>query len=145
MAFLFSYVSAIADQGWLLELIKFTDEVATGDLTRVVVRDNGSQIGDIQEALGKMLASFRATINRIEVAADELRDAAGEMAHTSDEAGHAIGEVAQAISSISEGASHQVDLVTQTSSVVGEIERSVREAAEHATTRIRAERRDRSC
>lgn len=132
-AFAMSYVSSKLTQGWLRVLIKFTDEVATGDLTRVVVRDNGSQIGDIQEALGKMLASFRATINRIEIAANDLRDAAGEMAHTSDEAGHAIGEVAQAISSISEGASHQVDLVTQTSSVVGEIERSVRAAAEHAS------------
>lgn len=133
MAFFFSYISSKLTKGWLEVLIKFTDEVATGDLTRVVVRDNGSQIGDIQEALGKMLASFRATINRIEVAANDLRDAAGEMAHTSDEAGHAIGEVAQAISSISEGASHQVDLVTQTSGVVGEIERSVRAAAEHAS------------
>ena len=46
------------------------------------------------------------------------------MAHTSDEAGNAIGEVAQAISAISEGASHQVDLVSQSSDLVAEIEGS---------------------
>jgi methyl-accepting chemotaxis protein len=125
-------MSTTLTRNWLRALVKMTDEIADGDLSRNVVRDNGSHIGDIQEAIGKMAASFRATINRIEQAASELRDAAGEMVHTSDEAGHAIGEVAQSISAISEGAAHQVDLVTHTSDVVGEIERSVRDAADHA-------------
>ena len=105
--------STTLTRNWLLQLVKMTDEIADGDLSREIVRDNGSHIGDMQEAIGKMTASFRATINRIELAAAELRDAAAEMAHTSDEAGHAIGEVAQSISAISEGASHQVDLVTR--------------------------------
>ena len=109
-----------------------TQRAAEGDLSHDIRRDNESQIGDIQEALGKMIASFRATIHRIEAAADELREAADEMAHTSDEAGHAIGEVAQSISAISEGAAHQVDLVTRTGEVVAEIETAVRGAAEHA-------------
>ncbi|HEV7918542.1 MAG TPA: methyl-accepting chemotaxis protein [Solirubrobacterales bacterium] len=125
-------ISAKVSSIWLKDIAKFTGEAASGDLSRVIVRDNKSQAGDIQEALGKMLASFRATISRIEVAADELREAAGEMAHTSDEAGHAIGEVAQAISAISEGAAHQVELVTRTSDVVANIEHAVRDAAEHA-------------
>jgi methyl-accepting chemotaxis protein len=124
--------STTLTRNWLLQLVKMTDEIADGDLSREIVRDNGSHIGDMQEAIGKMTASFRATINRIELAAAELRDAAAEMVHTSDEAGNAIGEVAQSISAISEGASHQVDLVTHTSDVVGEIERSVRDAADHA-------------
>ncbi len=132
IAFGFSYLASSLARQWLRALIRFTDEVAEGDLTRVVVRDNASQVGDIQEALGKMLASFRATINRIEVAANDLRGAAGEMAHTSDDAGRSIGEVAQSISSISEGASHQVGLISATSDVVGEIERSVVAAADHA-------------
>jgi methyl-accepting chemotaxis protein len=127
-----SYVMSKLGSMWLQRLTAQTRRVATGDLTIDIERDNDSQIGDIQEALGKMLASFRATINRIELAANELRDAAGEMAHTSDEAGHAIGEVAQAVSAISEGAAHQVQLVTDTSHVVGEIEISVRSAAEHS-------------
>jgi methyl-accepting chemotaxis protein len=117
---------------WLTDLSKITDEIAEGDLTREVVRDNGSQIGDMQEAIGKMTASFRATIGRIEAAAADLSEAAGEMVRTSDEAGNAIGEVAQSISTISEGAAHQVDLVTQTAKVVESIEQSVNEAAEHA-------------
>ncbi|MFY9488538.1 MAG: methyl-accepting chemotaxis protein [Solirubrobacterales bacterium] len=118
---------------WLNQLVKFTGEAADGDLTRDIVRNNDSQIGDIQEALGKMLSSFRATINRIELAANELQTAASEMAQTSDEAGHAIGEVAQAVSSISEGAAHQVDLITRTGDVVADIEHAVRDATEHAT------------
>lgn len=127
-----SYVISKLSVLWLRRLTAQTIRVATGDLTIDIERDNDSQIGDIQEALGKMLASFRATVNRIELAANELRDAAGEMAHTSDEAGHAIGEVAQAVSAISEGAAHQVQLVTDTSEVVGDIEISVRSAAEHS-------------
>ncbi|MFY9265001.1 MAG: methyl-accepting chemotaxis protein, partial [Solirubrobacterales bacterium] len=127
-----AYVVATLTAHRLRDLVRLTDEAAAGDLSRDIVRDNSGQIGDIQEALGKMIASFRATIDRIELAAIELRAAAGEMVHTSDEAGHAIGEVAQAISSISEGAAHQVDLVTRTSDVVADIETAVRDAAEHA-------------
>ena len=127
-----TYVAVSISVGWLRKLQQFTDEAAAGDLTRDVVRDNNSQLGDVQEAIGKLIASFRATIGRIELAAVELKDAAAEMARTSDEAGNAIGEVAQSVSSISEGASHQVGLVTKTSEVVNDIERSVREAAEHA-------------
>lgn len=125
-------MSTTLTRNWLRSLTKMTDEIADGDLSREIVRDNDSHIGDLQEAIGKMTASFRATINRIELAAAELRDAAGEMVSTSDEAGNAIGEVAQSISAISEGAAHQVDLVTHTSDVVGEIERSVQDAADHA-------------
>lgn len=117
---------------WLNHLSAAALRAANGDLSHDIWRNNKSQVGDLQEAIGKMLASFRATITRIEAAAEELREAAQDMAHTSDEAGHAIGEVAQAISSISEGAAHQVELVTKTSHVVAEIESSVRGAAEHA-------------
>ncbi|MFY9488541.1 MAG: methyl-accepting chemotaxis protein [Solirubrobacterales bacterium] len=128
-----AYVSSSLATAWLRDLVRFTDEAASGDLTRVIERDNETQIGDVQEALGKMLASFSATIRRIELAADELNGAASEMAHTSDEAGHAIGEVAQAVSSISEGAAHQVDLVTRTSDVVAEIETAITDAASTAS------------
>lgn len=131
-AILTSYAISKLSTVWLRRLTEQTREVASGDLTVEIVRDNNSQIGDIQEALGKMVASFRATIRRIELAADDLRTASGEMTHISDEAGHAISEVAQSISSISEGAAHQVQLVTDTSNVVGEIEMSVRSAAEHS-------------
>ena len=127
-----TYLASALSRNWFQTLISYTDDVAKGDLSRDIVRDNGSQIGDIQEAIGKMVASFRATIMRIEQAAIELRAAAGEMADTSDSAGEAIGEVAQAVSSISTGAAHQVDLVTHTSDVVGEIELSVRATAAHA-------------
>ena len=125
-------LSTTLTKNWLSNLVMITDEIAGGDLTREIVRDNGSHIGDIQEAIGKMTASFRATIGRIEQAANELRGAAAEMVGTSDEAGNAIGEVAQAISSISEGAAHQVDLVSSTADVVEEIEKAVRDTAEHA-------------
>ncbi len=132
VALISTRMSTTLSQNWLRALTKMTDEIADGDLSREIVRDNDSHIGDLQESIGKMTASFRATINRIELAAGDLRDAAGEMVDTSDEAGNAIGEVAQSISAISEGAAHQVDLVTHTSEVVGEIERSVQDAAEHA-------------
>ena len=118
---------------WLRRLTAQVKQVSDRDLDVVIVRDNASQIGDIQEAIGKMVASFRATIIRIEQAADDLRDASGEMTGISDEAGSAIGEVAHAVHSISQGAGQQVELVMQTSVLVGEIEQAVRSAAEHAT------------
>jgi methyl-accepting chemotaxis protein len=54
------------------------------------------------------------------------------MAETSDSSGRAIGEVAQSISSISEGASHQVQLITEASGVVAQIETAVVETARNA-------------
>lgn len=127
-----TYMVVAVAADWLNHLVKITNRVADGDLTQRVERNNNSQLGDIQEAIGKLIVSFQTTIMRIEVAAVELKDAAGEMAHTSDEAGHAIGEVAHSVSAISEGASQQVDLVTRTADVVATIEQSVREASEHA-------------
>jgi methyl-accepting chemotaxis protein len=124
--------TAIATQlsvDWLRKLTAQTKRVATGDLTVDIVRDNGSQIGDVQEALGKLVAGFRETIGQIELAASDLQDASGGMASTSDQAGHAINEVAHAVSAISLGAAHQVELVTETSHIVGDIEDSVRSAA----------------
>jgi methyl-accepting chemotaxis protein len=124
-----AWMSAVLAADWITGLADATKRAAEGNLTEVVVRDNKSQVGDIQEATGKLLASFRATISRIETAAGELRDAAAGMAETSEHSGRAIGEVAQSISSISEGAAHQVTLITKTSSVVGDIEKSVVDAA----------------
>ncbi|MGH2905955.1 MAG: methyl-accepting chemotaxis protein, partial [Solirubrobacterales bacterium] len=127
-----AYVASTLTARWIRKMSSQAREVAAGDLTIDIHRDNDSQIGDIQEALGKMLASFSATINRISLAANELNGAAEEMARTSDEAGHAIGEVATAVGSISEGAVHQVELVTGTAEVVGDIEQSVRSTAAHS-------------
>lgn len=117
-------------QIWLEELITATRQIARGDLSVKVVRDNGSQIGDIQESLGKMVAAFSATVERIERSAAELTGAATAMAETSDSSGHAISEVAQSISAISEGAAHQVALITDASGIVAQIENAVGEAAE---------------
>lgn len=124
-----AFVASAISKVWLRDLILFTSEAASRDLRREVQRNNKTQIGDIQEAMAKLLKNFSATIRRIERAGEDLSGAAVDMAKTSDESGRAIGEVAQSISGISEGAAHQVDLVTRTSKVVGDIEQATREAA----------------
>jgi methyl-accepting chemotaxis protein len=105
---------------------------AAGDLTTEIHRDNASQLGDIQEALGKMIASFHATVMRIDQAAVELSDSASEMNGISNEAGDAIGDVSRSVSAISAGAGSQVELIGDTSHEVGEIEQAILEAAAHA-------------
>ena len=133
LAMLSAYAITKLSVVWLRRLTSQVKQISDRDLDIVIERDNASQVGDIQEAIGKMVASFRATIIRIEQAADDLREASGEMTGISDEAGSAIGEVAHAVHSISQGAGHQVELVMTTSNLVSEIEQSVRSAAEHAT------------
>jgi methyl-accepting chemotaxis protein len=125
-------VTAQVAVDWVGSLTNAARRIADGDLGVVIERDNNSQIGDIQESMGKMVASFRATVTRIERAASELTDSATAMAETSDSSGRAIGEVAQSISSISEGASHQVALITEASGVVAQIETAVVETANNA-------------
>jgi methyl-accepting chemotaxis protein len=117
---------------WVGGLTDAARRIAEGDLGVVIERDNNSQVGDIQESMGKMVASFRATVTRIERAASELTESATAMAETSDSSGRAIGEVAQSISSISEGAAHQVALITEASGVVAQIETAVVETARNA-------------
>lgn len=126
-------VTAHVAHTWVNDITAAARKIAGGDLAVSIERDNGSQIGDIQESMGKMIASFRATVTRIERAAAELGVAATEMASTSESSGRAIGEVAQSISSISEGASHQVALITEASGVVGQIESAVVEASHNAS------------
>ena len=125
-------VTAIIATNWVNDLARASQRAAEGHLDQPIERDNDSQVGDIQESISKMLASFRATIQRIERSADELREAAHEMADTSDASGRSIGEVAQSISSISEGAAHQVTLITNAQEVVAQIESAVVEAARNA-------------
>lgn len=118
---------------WVSRLTDSARRIAEGDLGVQIERDNGSQVGDIQESMGKMVASFRATVTRIERAATELTESASAMAETSDSSGRAIGEVAQSISSISEGAAHQVSLITEASGVVAQIESAVVETSRNAS------------
>lgn len=105
---------------------------ATGDLSIEPVVTMGNEYGELQREFGRLVANFRTTITRIDRAAQDLRQASREMSHTSDEAGRAIGEVAQAIGAISEGAAHQVDLVSRSAAHIDSIDRTVRDADEHA-------------
>ena len=118
---------------WLTSLSKLVRRAADGDLTTVILRDNKSQVGDLQEALGKMIGSFNAIVSKIGIAADELRDAAADLSGVTDETGIAIGEVAHSVSTISAGAGHQVELIGATSQEVGSIELAVREVALNAS------------
>ncbi|MBI2692194.1 MAG: hypothetical protein HYX29_09670 [Solirubrobacterales bacterium] len=130
---IFLKVVLIKPTGLLSELLLADARaVAGGDLRPEPHAWFQNEYGDLQASMGRMIGSFRTTVMRIETASVELKQSAAEMAHTSDEAGNAIGEVAQAISAISEGASHQVDLVTRSSYVVAEIEGQIRDTTEHA-------------
>lgn len=117
---------------WLTALSARVRRAADGDLTTAIVRDNKSQVGDVQEALGKMVGSFKATVARIDRAADDLRAASNEMSGITDEAGNAVGEVAHSVAIISIGAGNQVELIAETSGEVGAIESAVTNAARHA-------------
>lgn len=116
---------------WLTALAEKVRRAADGDLTTSIVRDNRSQVGDVQEALGKMVGSFRATVARIDRAAGDLREASAEMSTITDEAGNAIGEVAHSVAIISIGAGNQVELIGETAEEVGAIEEAVSAAARH--------------
>lgn len=128
IAYAISKLSAV----WLTSLADRVQRAADGDLTTVIVRDNKSQVGDLQEALGKMVSSFNATVARIDRAAEDLREASIEMSGITDEAGKAIGEVAHSVAIISIGAGNQVDLIGETVDEVASIEVSVQSAVEYA-------------
>lgn len=128
LAYSISKLSAV----WLEALSERVRRAADGDLTVEILRDNKSQVGDVQEALGKMVGSFNATVTRIDRAAVDLRDASVEMSGITDEAGGAIGEVARSVAVISIGAGNQVDLIAETSDEVASIEVAVQAAVDHA-------------
>ncbi len=114
------------------QMVADAKAAAAGDLTAGSKSMLGNEYGETQEALRRMIESFRNTVARIDGAAKELSAAASEMALTADESGHAVGEVAQAMSSISEGAGHQARLIHEASDVLAEIEVSIRDASEHS-------------
>ncbi len=129
-----SYFSSSSSRGMLAELRALMNEYSSGDLSRRIPRDNKSQIGDIQEAIAALADSFEGIIAQIDEAALDLRQAVGEMSQNTEGAGRAIGDVAGSVSSISEGAAHQVQLVTRTSDLIQEIEDAIRTASDGATS-----------
>lgn len=131
-ALLIAYTVPKLSSVWLVQLSAKVRRAADGDLTTQIARDNKSQIGDIQEALGKMIGSFHATVDRIGRAAEDLREASAEMDGITGEAGHAISDVAQSVSRISFGAGNQVELIGATADEVAAIESAVHEVAGHA-------------
>ncbi len=114
------------------QMIEDMRAAATGDLSIEPRITLGNEYGDLQREFARLMANFRSTIMRIDRAARDLRQLAAEMSHTSDEAGGAIGEVAQAISAISEGASHQVELVSRSAQHIDSIDQAVKDAYEYA-------------
>jgi methyl-accepting chemotaxis protein len=132
LAVFFAYAVSKLSAVWLTDLADRVERAADGDLTTRIVRDNKSQVGDLQEALGKMVSSFNATVARIDRAAEDLREASVEMSGITDEAGRAIGEVAHSVAIISIGAGNQVDLIGETVDEVASIEASVHSAVEYA-------------
>ncbi|MBI5310081.1 MAG: methyl-accepting chemotaxis protein [Actinobacteria bacterium] len=128
-----TWLSTAVSRGPLVRLHNVLGRIAKGDLTPVVVRESKSQVGDIQEAVSKLLAAFNAVIWRIGESAGELRQALDELSQNSESASIAIGDVAQSVSSISEGAAKQVDLVSRAVKGVAEIEQRINLAAEGAS------------
>lgn len=114
------------------KLVDATRAAAGGDLRPEIEINMANEYGHLQDAVRDLFGAFRATVRQIETAAVEMREASAEMAHTSDESGRAIGEVAVAVGAISEGAAHQSSLVTDVSDVMAGIERTIRDASEHA-------------
>ncbi|MFT4049018.1 MAG: methyl-accepting chemotaxis protein [Solirubrobacterales bacterium] len=113
------------------EMVVEMRAAARGDLSVKLEVTMNNEYGDLQREFARLVGNFRGTIERIDVAARELRSASMDMSHTSDEAGGAIGEVAQAIGAISEGAAHQVELVGRSAAHIDSIDQSVRDAHEH--------------
>lgn len=127
-----TYLSTGVSRASLIRIHALLKRVATGDLTVSIKRGSKSQIGDIEDAIARMLESMNSAIRRIDASAEELRDALKALATNSEGASIAIGDVAQTVSSISEGAVEQVDLVTRAVDGVIEIEQRINTAADGA-------------
>lgn len=132
VAIVMTYVSAGHSRGSLVRLAHLIRRIAAGDLSIRIVRENKSQVGDVQEALSDLLASFNHIVREILNVAADLRGALAELAQNSEGASRAVGDVAQSVSSISEGAAHQVGLVTNAADVVAEIEERLNDVADGA-------------
>lgn len=127
-----TFLSSAVSRASLIRVHAALKRIAAGDLTVSIARSSKSQIGDIEDAVARMLRSMNSAIDRIDGAAAELRDALKELAVNSEGASIAIGDVAHSVSSISEGAVRQVDLVTSAVNGVIEIEQRINTAAADA-------------
>ena len=127
-----TFFSTGVSRASLIRIHALLKRVATGDLTVKIERGSKSQIGDIEDAIARMLESMNSAIRRIDVSAEELREALKELSTNSEGASVSIGDVAQTVSSISEGAVEQVDLVTRAVDGVIEIEQRINTASDGA-------------
>ncbi|MDD5447885.1 MAG: methyl-accepting chemotaxis protein [Actinomycetota bacterium] len=102
-------------------LLRFSNLVAKGDLTRNVNVDSDDVIGELANAQNTMVTNLRQTIADIRSSSSEVSGTAEELASSSEEVMASAQEVSSTVEQISKGAESQARAVEETSMAVGEI------------------------
>ncbi|QGG47159.1 methyl-accepting chemotaxis protein [Heliorestis convoluta] len=107
-------------------LLDKIDEVAEqgGDLTQKVTVNSKDEVGQLAEAVNKLLAKLRGIVADVANTANDVSEKAGELSMTSDESSKATEQVATTIGEIAKGNQEVATAVNNSATALGMIQQT---------------------
>lgn len=113
-------------------LVGQVNEVAAGDLTKVVVVEGKDEIADMATSVNNMIASLRNLILQIHTCADQMAASSEELSASSQESAQVSNQVAGSVADIAAGTQQQRSAVEETSAAVEKMSVSIQTAINDA-------------
>ncbi len=113
-------------------LVEQVNQVAAGDLTKMVIVEGKDEIADLATSVNNMSASLRNLILQTHTCADQMAASSEELSASSHESSQASNQVAGSIADIAAGTQQQRSAVEETSAAVEKISVSIQTAIDDA-------------
>ena len=125
----FAFMLARGIAGPVQRLVEGVNQVAGGDLTRVVSVESRDEIGTLAAGFNKMVADLRALVSQVSGLAETLAASSQELTASAEQSAQAAGQVAESITEVATGAGKQLEAVTVTAETVDRMSVGARQIA----------------
>ncbi len=126
---LFAFMMARGIAGPVQRLAEGVNQVASGDLTRLVSVESRDELGTLAAGFNKMVADLRALVTQVSSLAETLAAASQELTASAEQSAQAAGQVAESITEVAAGAGKQLEAVTVTAETVDRMSAGARQIA----------------
>ncbi len=114
------------------ELVIAMDDVAKGDLSKIVSTTANDEIGSLAIGYNKMLEHLKVLIDNVNSSAQRLAEAARSLTMSGEQSSQAVSEVADSIMELTSGAEKQRAAIEDTSNGIGQLAQKIEQVAHNA-------------
>ena len=130
----FAFMLARGIAGPIQRLVEGVNQVAAGDLTRLVSVESRDEIGKLAASFNKMVTDLRALVTQVSSLAESLAASSQELTASAEQSAQAAGQVAESITEVAGGAAKQLEAVTVTAGTVDRMSAGVSRMAADVRT-----------